>query len=64
MNNQKLLSDWLILKSAETADWSNKSCDDTNCEPHSLQPYQMDSTTNAMTRMRLVKWEMILMWIV
>ena len=61
MKNQKLLSDWLILKSAETADWSNKSCDDTNCEPHSLLPYQMGSTTNAMTRMRLVKRGMIFM---
>ena len=64
MKNQKLLSDWLILKPAETADWSNTSYDDTNCEPHSLQPYQMVSTTNAMTRMRLLKWGMILMWIV
>ena len=42
---QKLLSDWLTLKPAETTDGSNTSCDGTNGEPHSLQPLQMSSTT-------------------
>ena len=55
MNKQKLLSDWLILKPTETADGSNTSCDDTNCEPHSFQPHQMGSTTRALMIMRLVK---------